>query len=223
MRRAGPLLVIFDCDGVLVDSETIASRLVAEELTDLGWAMTASQAQARFLGMALPEMVRVITNRLGKLPDGWLAAVTERIVARMSREATLMPGIVGVLEQVSAMGLPWRVASNSSRAEMQAKFAVTGLDRLVGDRFHSGLEVDRPKPAPDVFLAAAAAGGVAPSQCVVVEDSEVGVAGARAAGMDVLAYVPHGETAPFHALGAEPFAELAVIPDLLRARLAGRA
>jgi HAD superfamily hydrolase (TIGR01509 family) len=212
-------LVIFDCDGVLVDSETIASRLVAEELTAVGWPMTQQEAQARFLGMAMSDMVKVITARLGTLPENWLVGVTERIVARMTAEATLMPGVIAVLEEVSAMGLAWRVASNSSRAEMRAKFAVTGLDRLVGERYHSAFDVARAKPAPDVFLAAAAAGGVPPSACVVVEDSIVGVTGARAAGMEVLAYVPHGDAAAFRALGAVPFTHLADLPNLFRARL----
>jgi HAD superfamily hydrolase (TIGR01509 family) len=220
MTHAALRLVIFDCDGVLVDSESISSRLIAEELTAVGWPMTQAEAQARFLGMAMPDIQQVITARLGTLPNGWVSQVTTRIVGRMTEQATPMPGIAAVLEQVTALGLPWRVASNSSRAEMQAKFAVTGLDRLVGDRYHSAFDVARGKPAPDVFLAAAAAGGVAPAECVVVEDSMVGVTAGRAAGMAVLAYVPHGETGGFRQLGAEPFADLAALPGLLRARLA---
>jgi beta-phosphoglucomutase-like phosphatase (HAD superfamily) len=115
------------------------------------------------------------------------------------------------------MGVPWRIASNSSHAEMRAKFARLGIADLVAGRVHSHSDVARAKPAPDLFLAAAAAGGADPADCVVVEDSLPGVRAASAAGMDCLGFAPHCDGAALRALGAVPFRAMAEIPALIEA------
>jgi HAD superfamily hydrolase (TIGR01509 family) len=216
-RRAVPLgLVIFDCDGVLVDSEPIADRLVSAELGRLGWALTPAEAGRMFLGMTLANMIPVIEARLGrKLPEGWELMIIDKTMAAMAAEATPIPGALEALGALSAIGLAWRVASNSSHDEMRVKFARIGAGELVAGRLHSHRDVARPKPAPDLFLAAAAAEGVAPDACVVVEDSVVGVRAAMAAGMDCLGYAARSDGAALRAAGAAPFASMFDLPGFL--------
>ncbi|HEX5328395.1 MAG TPA: HAD-IA family hydrolase [Acetobacteraceae bacterium] len=217
-RREPLRLVIFDCDGVLIDSEPVVNRVVAAELTRLGWSMTAEESCARFLGLDLDAMVPLIETRLGhRLPAGWTGAVTARIVTALQQDAPMVPGAREALAAVDALGLPWRVASNSSHTEMRAKFARNGLLPVVAGRLHSFTDVARGKPAPDLFLAAAAAEGVRPSVCLVVEDSVPGVCGAVAAGMASLGYAPHGDGAALVAAGAALFRSLFELPGLLRA------
>jgi len=217
-RRAPLRLVIFDCDGVIVDSEPVSNRILAEELTALGWPMATPEATRRFLGVTLADMVPTIEARLGRsLPPGWRDAVTARIVAAMATESAAIPGAVEALRAVMAMGVPWRVASNSSHPEMQAKFGRLGISDLVRGRLHSHTDVARGKPAPDLFLAAAQAEGVTAAECVVVEDSAPGVRAAMAAGMDCLGFAPHSDGAVLRALGAVPFRSMAELPALVAA------
>ena len=219
-RRTGLGLVIFDCDGVLVDSEPVSNRVVAAELSALGWKMTADEANSEFLGMTLNDMLPVIERRLGRpVPSGWRGDLMQRLVEAMALQAEPVAGALDALEGVSALGLPWRVASNSSHAEMRAKFARLGLLSAVAGRMHSHEDVRRGKPAPDLFFAAAAAEGVPASACIVIEDSPPGVRAAAAAGMDCLGYAPHSDGAALRAGGAVPFHSMFDVPGLVAAAL----
>jgi HAD superfamily hydrolase (TIGR01509 family) len=212
-RRAPLRLVIFDCDGVLVDSEPVSNRLLAEHLTRYGWPMDTKEATKRFTGTALPYIRATAEAKLGHaLPDVWETELTKGIAEAMWQEAVPIPGGIEALRAVGALGLPWRVGSNSSHAEMRAK-----LGELVEGRLHSWEDVPRGKPAPDLFLAAAAAEHVAPAECLVVEDSVAGAQAARAAGMDCLGYAPHADGAELRAVGAVPFHSMFELPALLRA------
>ena len=217
----GPLrLVIFDCDGVLVDSETPSNRVVAEELTLLGWPTTTEESLTRFTGSSLPTIAAAFELTVGRAPPpGWVGHVTARLVDVLGREVEPMPGAADLLRAVTALGLPYRVASNSSHPEMRAKFARTGLAELVEGRVHSAFDVALPKPAPYLFLAAAAAAEVPPGECVVVEDSLPGVHAAVAAGMACIGLDPAGDGARLCVAGAHPVRALADIPALLRAAL----
>jgi HAD superfamily hydrolase (TIGR01509 family) len=215
-RRAPLRLLIFDCDGVIVDSEPISNRILAEDFSARGWAMTGDEAEHLFIGTTLAEIQPRAEARLGhKLPDDWRATLRARIVDAMLHEAIPVPGAVPALHGVSALGLPWRVASNSSHEELRAKFARLELTELMAGRVHSHHDVPRPKPAPDLFLAAAAAEGVAPAECLVVEDSVAGATGAQAAGMDCLGLDRHGDGAALRAVGAVPFHDMAELPGLV--------
>lgn len=211
-------LVIYDCDGVLIDSEGVASRVCAEALTELGWPMTAAESMQRFVGYSLGSMVPVIEAHIGRpLPAGWTGQLAQRLVNALSEEAQTMPGAADVLRATAALGLPFRVASNSGHAEMAAKFARTGLDSLVAGRVHSAEDVPRGKPAPDVFLHAAAAEGMPPGACIVVEDSVPGTRGAIAAGMAVIGLDPHGDGQALRAVGASHVVRaLSELPPLFR-------
>jgi HAD superfamily hydrolase (TIGR01509 family) len=203
-----PELIIFDCDGVLIDSETIASKLVARNLTALGWEMTTEQAMRRFIGMSIVDMQPMIEARLRrKLPPSWRKDLAAELVHALGSEVALIPHARETLERVSALGLPWRIASNSSEDELAVKFAHTGLSDLTAGLAYSATGMldqgVKPKPAPDVYLRAAASAGVAPPRCLVLEDSSLGVTGAVAAGMTCYGFAPHDEGAPLLAAGAK--------------------
>jgi beta-phosphoglucomutase-like phosphatase (HAD superfamily) len=221
-RRIRLRLVIFDCDGVLIDSESLCDRVVAGELTALGWAMTAEESGQQFLGQSFHDMCPLIEARVGRaLPNDWVAALTAKVAAAMAEEVEMVTGARTVLEETTALGLPWRIASNSSHQEMAAKFGRTGLDDLVAGRLHSSEDMIalglRGKPAPDLFLTAA--GNVPPEACVVIEDSLHGVRAAQAAGMQCLGYSPHGDGAVLAAAGAVPFHDLTLLSALFRVAL----
>lgn len=221
-RRLG--LVIFDCDGVLSDSEPLCDRVVAAHLTELGWAVTPAECHREFIGMSFYDMQPIVEARLGRsLGPGWVDGVIDRLIAVLAAEVEPVPGAHEALRAVSELGLPWRIASDSSHTEMAAKFARAGLAEQVAGRVQSAVDViangGRGKPAPDVFLAAALAEGVAPADCVVIENSVPGVRGAVAAGMTCLGFAPHGSDTALRDAGAELFHPLFELPGLLRARL----
>jgi len=221
-QRESPVsLVIFDCDGVLIDSESVANRIVAQKLTALGWAVTAEECDRLFLGMSYHDMAHELTLRLGRpLPDGWLDRLLTRVVRIMETDVTLVPGAQESLSEIIGLGTAWCIASNSSQQEMAAKFRCTGLTATMQGRLFSGhdmiLQGKRAKPAPDLFLHAAETIGIAPAACLVIEDSATGIQAARAAGMDCLGLARHGQEAAHAALGAAPFTTMHDLPALLR-------
>jgi HAD superfamily hydrolase (TIGR01509 family) len=222
-RRRGLTLVIFDCDGVLIDSEPICDRVVSSVLTEAGWPLTPAECHEYFLGLSFPAMQPLVEAKLGRpLPVSWVDQVGARVSAVLAEEGEPIPGAADALCAATALGLPWRVASNSSRQEMAVKFRRAGLAVVVtADRIHSAYDViargGNGKPAPDLFLEAAAAEGVDPADCVVVEDSLPGVRAALAAGMDCLAFCPDGDGGRLRAAGAVPFASMHDLPAILDA------
>ncbi len=182
-------LVIFDCDGVLVDSERISARVFAQLLGELGLAFTPSQMFDTFMGNSMQRCVDIVTERLGHAPpDDLLTRYHDIMRATLTSELRPVPGIIALLDRLDEAKLPYAVASNGEHAKMQTTLGVTGLlARFAGRRF-SATDVARPKPAPDLFEHAARTLGVLPSRCVVVEDSPLGVRGARAAGMTVIGF-----------------------------------
>jgi beta-phosphoglucomutase-like phosphatase (HAD superfamily) len=223
-RRRPLRLVIFDCDGVLIDSEALCNRLVAEVLTADGLPITPEECEQRFVGMSFYSMQPVIEAQLGRsLGTNWVDRVVIEVTAAMAREVEPVPGARVALDAVSALRLPWRIASNSSHTEMDAKFGRAGWLDLVAGRVHSAVDVialgGAGKPAPDIYLAAAAAESVPPTDCLVIEDSLHGVTAARTAGMDCLVLVRHGDGARVRQAGGVPFGSMYDLPDLLRAAL----
>lgn len=207
-------LVIFDCDGVLVDSERIAVRIDAALLAELGWPIGEEEVIRRFVGRSYAAMVAEIEDRLGTaLPDGWEAELNRRYATAIDTELTPVDGIVEALDRLT---VPTCVASSGSHETMRRTLGRTGLyDRFVG-RIFSATEVAHGKPAPDLFWYAAERMGVPPSRCVVVEDSRYGVRAARAAGMRVLGYA--GGVTPADWLGEEGaviFTDMRELPILL--------
>jgi HAD superfamily hydrolase (TIGR01509 family) len=186
-------LVIFDCDGVLVDSETTASTVVAQNLSSLGWRLTTQEAMRLFLGMSITDMEPIIESQLA-----------DAILDALAQNVRPIAGARAMLERMNAANIGWRVASNSSPEEMEVKFARCGLADLTDGRAYSASTViaagGRAKPAPDLFWSAA--GATPPQNCLVIEDSAIGVSGATAAGMTCYGFSPHGTGAQLTAAGA---------------------
>lgn len=179
-------LVIFDCDGVLIDSERLALRVDIEMLHELGWPLGEGEVIERFVGRSDRDTRAAIEAHLGRaLPTEWDARLNVLYREAFAAELTAVPGVVGALDQIS---LPTCVASSGTHEHLRFTLGLTGLYARFEGRIFSAEDVGRGKPAPDVFLHAAAQMGVAPERCLVVEDSHSGVQAARAAGMRVLAF-----------------------------------
>jgi HAD superfamily hydrolase (TIGR01509 family) len=206
-------LVIFDCDGVLVDSDRISLRIQAEWITDLGLPTTYEDCVRDFLGLGVRGTERILTERLGRpLPEGWREGLDAAVRDAFRRELRAVPGVAEALDRIE---LPTCVASSGSHEKMRLTLGLTGLrDRFEG-RIFSADEVERGKPAPDLFLHAAASMGAPPERCVVVEDSPFGAAAARAAGMAALGYAPDDDGERLRAEGAHVFGSMAELPGLV--------
>ena len=206
--------VLFDCDGVLADTEMVVNQLVSAELSALGWVMNAEQARHEFLGMAWPDMRPRIEARTGPLPPGWEQGLSRRITLMLEEETMAIPGAIAALQHVAARR-PVAVASNSSRRELAMKMERLALTDIFGERRFSFEDVARPKPAPDIYLAAAQACGARAADCVVVEDSVTGVQAALAAGCRVLGFCRDTPAEALTAAGALPFDRMEALPGLL--------
>ncbi|MXN44431.1 HAD-IA family hydrolase [Shinella kummerowiae] len=211
-------LVIFDCDGVLVDSEPISLAVLVESLSAAGVAMSEEEAHDRFLGRSLKSMSEILHDEYGLAVDAaFLEAMRKVLYERFRSE--LQP-IDGIAETVDGLGIAHCVASSSQPERIRLSLSVTGLlDRFEPNIF-SATMVSRGKPAPDLFLHASAAMGVEPARCVVVEDSPAGIAAAKSAGMRVVAFTggSHART-PRHRetlLGLEPDALFDDMRELLQ-------
>lgn len=210
-----PAAVLFDCDGVLADSEAVVNAIVAESLTALGWPLTAAEAQHEFLGLALPDMVPRIEARIGPLPVDWIMDLSRSITRAMRLRTIPIPGAVEEVLRLVALGVPVACASNSGRVELAVKLHGLGLSAAFGARVFSHEDVPRAKPWPDIYRAAAASCGAAPADCVVVEDSIPGVRAGIAAGCRVLGFARETPAAVLSAMGAEPFGAMTELPALL--------
>ena len=179
-------LLIFDCDGVLVDTERLGVRVEAQICTELGWPLTEAEIVERFMGRTHVFMLAEIERELGRpLPGVWEELFVPRYRAVFETELVAVDGVVEALDRIS---IPTCVASSGTHEGMRATLGRTGLyDRFAG-RIFSATEVEEGKPAPDLFLHAARQMGVPAGECGVVEDSVHGVRAARAAGMHVFAY-----------------------------------
>jgi HAD superfamily hydrolase (TIGR01509 family) len=187
-RSAGAVidLVIFDCDGVLVDSEPIAARVGAAVLADLGWRVTPEELIRRFAGCTDDYWRDSIESELGRsLDDDWEAPYRSWYEDAFEAELHAVPGVVDVLESIT---MPFCVASNGSHEKIRTNLRRVGLLGAFEGRIFSAQDVPQGKPAPDLFLHAARTMRVPPARCAVIEDSPTGLAAARAAGMQCFAY-----------------------------------
>ncbi|MEU5124416.1 HAD family hydrolase [Streptomyces asoensis] len=209
-------LVIFDNDGVLVDSEPISNRLLAAYLTELGHPTSYEDSIRDYMGSAMHRIHDLVQERTGqRLPADFDDTFHRRVFAAFEAELEPVEGAVDVLAKLAADGVPYCVASSGSHERIRVGHHKTGLDRFFDDaRIFSSQDVGKGKPAPDLFLHAARRMGVAPERCAVVEDSPLGVRAAVAAGMDVYGFT--AMTPADRLAGATRlFSELADLPDLL--------
>ncbi|MFG2806806.1 HAD family hydrolase [Streptomyces massasporeus] len=183
-------LVIFDNDGVLVDSEPISNRLLAAYLTELGHPTSYEESIRDYMGSAMHRIHELVLERTGqRLPEDFDDVFHTRVFTAFEQELVAVAGASEVLEKLAADGVPYCVASSGSHERIRVGHRTTGLDRWFDEeRIFSSQDVGRGKPAPDLFLYAAERMRVAPQRCVVVEDSPLGVRAAVAAGMDVYGF-----------------------------------
>jgi HAD superfamily hydrolase (TIGR01509 family) len=189
-------LVVFDCDGVLVDSEKLINRIHSELLALCGFAIGEAELLERFCGMSDREACAIIERDWGRaLP----ADYADRVAAAVAREyPRSLTAIAGAASLLTALPVPFCVASSSVPGQIRRALAAAGLARYFGDNVFSAAEVAQGKPAPDLFLYAAARMGAVPGRCAVVEDSLFGVAAARAAGMTAIGFTGGSHCLPGH-------------------------
>jgi HAD superfamily hydrolase (TIGR01509 family) len=215
-------LVIFDCDGVLVDSEMLAVRVMTEQLGLFGVAVAPEEFLTGFVGLDERASHRRVQTEYGvTLPEDFNVTSARALEVAFRAELRTLPGVKALIERLD---VPFCVGSNSSHPRLALTFETTGLAPLLAGRVFSADDVERGKPAPDLFLYAAKAMGVAPDRCLVIEDSVTGVTAARAAGMRVIGFcgashIRDGHDQKLRALGVEAvvrsYQELAALLPLV--------
>ncbi len=213
--------IIFDCDGVLVDSEPLSMKIDVELLAENGVMMSEEEAHARFVGKTFAAMIDEVSHEFGaSFPADTSAQKDLRLLALYERELKMVPGVA---EALAAIGHHhYSVASNSPAERVAAALRITGLTPYFGERITSFEHVARPKPEPDVFIEAANRAGYRPKDCIVIEDSVTGVTAAYRAGCHVLGFTgtnpePHAQELKLKAAGASfTFSAMSVLPGLVK-------
>lgn len=209
-----PAAVIFDCDGVVVDSEPLTLDLLARDLAGHGLQLSHADLEASLLGLTMKN-VRLTAIRMGAdLPEDWVERFYARLYAVLAQGVALMPGLLPLLDRLDAAGVPFGLGSNGSLRKMEL---MLGQHPGLRERFRgiwSGQEMPHPKPWPDLYLHAASRLGATPATCVVVEDSPTGVRAAKAAGIRCFGLSERGNPA-LQAEGAVWIRGLAELPALL--------
>ena len=210
-----PSLVIFDCDGVLVDSELLAGESMRVSLLELGLEMPIADIRKAFVGLSWADCLIKIESAIdGPLPEGWLERIQLRDQKWFREQLEPVPGIHDLIDVLQKKDMPFCVASSGDVAKMNMTLGVTDLLPFFQDVMFSATMVERGKPHPDLFLHAADQMGHAPENCLVIEDSVHGVTGAVAAGMRVLAYAgdPHNDVEALRAAGGEIVTDMSEVP-----------
>lgn len=209
-----PSLIIFDCDGVLVDSERLSHLVLREMIAEYGTELTLEATLALFMGTSTERCVEVLGSLIGHpAPDDFLEVFRQRTFAAFS---TALTAVAGVPEVIAGLQVPCCVASNGPHEKMRFTLKHTGLLPHFEGRMFSAQDVARPKPAPDLFLHAASTLGFGARACLVVEDSPTGVTAARAAGMQVLGFAAMGQAERLRDAGADTvFEHMDQLPALL--------
>jgi len=209
-------LVIFDNDGVLVDSEPIANRFMAEQLRSYGLDVDWLDCVERYLGSTLTRVRALAEADLGRpLPDDFEEQYRATVYPALAAEVTAVPGVDAVLDHLDGAGVVSCVASSGLHQRIRLTLGRAGLLDRFGDRLFSAEDVGVGKPAPDLFLHAAAMLGVAPDRCAVVEDAPAGVDAAHAAGMTVFGYTALTPARFIDHANGGVFVDMAELPDLL--------
>lgn len=208
-------MIIFDCDGVLVDSEPVQNRVFYRMLGDIGWDLSYEKTIEVFIGRSMADCLKIAEQRLGKpLSVDFEARLQAKTFAAFERELRPISGVKEALHRIDA---PLCVASSGSLAKMRKALAITGLLPRFEGRMFSATQVERGKPHPDLFLHAAREMGAAPIRCVVIEDSAAGVQAGLSASMTVFGYAAAGQGANLAQMGAQVFDDMRNLSDLLRA------
>ena len=209
--------VIFDCDGVLVDSETLENQVFVECVADLGLNLTLAEAVELYKGRKLAECIADVEERRGRcVPDSFVADFRARSAKVFQNHLQPVPGVEAVIQAVQALSVPFCVASSGPREKIEANLSTTGLLSYFEESIVSAYEVGSWKPDPGLFLHAARTLGVAPETCAVIEDSLPGVQAGVAAGMTVFGYARDTPAETLSAAGAQVFRDMHQLPALLQ-------
>ena len=211
-----PKLVIFDCDGVLVDSPPLINRAMVRVLASYGLRLTPDEVMRNLKGLQNADIRNVVASRWGvSLPEDFWEVMEEAEWAAMIEGLRPVEGAESAVRKVVASGIATCVASNGPPEEIEHRLKLTGLFTWFEGRLFSSYTVPRPKPYPDVFLHAASTMGCPPSECAVIEDSEPGIQAALAAGMQVFAYAAASDTTSAESADVETFTDMTSLPELL--------
>ncbi|MGB0798035.1 MAG: HAD family hydrolase [Planktomarina sp.] len=210
-----PKLVIFDCDGVVVDSEHITNKVMRDDLAMRGLVLDLDQIMDLFVGGTIAGCAIQAAKMGADIPDDWVPMMYDKFFKALAEQAELVPGILTVLDALDVAGVPYAMGSNGPHKKMQITLGRTGIkDRFQG-RIYSREDVPNPKPAPDVYLHAARLAGVGPQDCVVVEDSVSGAKAGVAAGMRTLGFTRDTPVAKLRPIVDQVFSDMSELPALL--------
>jgi len=216
-----PSAVLFDCDGVLVDSEKITNQVMRESLARYGLSLELHEIMSLFVGGTMESCFHEAQRLGATIPDTWVDDISQTMLVRLADEVMPVAGVLGVLDQLDSAGIGYAVASNGPHAKMDVTLAKTGLKSRLEGNVVSREDVANPKPAPDVYLRAAALLGVEPLECVVVEDSVSGAKAGKAAGMRTLGYTEDTPVERLAPICDATFSDMAELPALLGLNLPG--
>jgi HAD superfamily hydrolase (TIGR01509 family) len=210
-------LIIFDCDGVLVDSEVISNEVLARALTAQGLPTTLAQSRRDYQGLLLAKIDSRARAKLGRpLAKDWIERYERDRTIAFRRDLRAVPGVAEAVRRIQAAGVAVCVASQGKLEKTRLSLQLTRLDPMFGDEvLFSAYSVPRGKPHPDLFLHAARTMAAEPARCAVVEDTPSGVTAAVAAGMRVLGYTADSDAAALRQAGAEVFGAMEELPGLL--------
>lgn len=211
-----PAAVIFDCDGVIVDSEGIGVAHITAELAELGVGLDRDGVADLFIGKTLPGVARTLADQGHPIPEGWARGVYDRLYERLAQGTPLIPGIEALFEALDGEGIRYAVGSNGEMRKMHTTLPQhPGIWARVKDHLYSGQALGCPKPDPGLYLHAAQALGVVPTRCVVIDDSPSGCTAGVAAGIRTLGFDMHGDGAALAAVGAEVVHRMDAVPAML--------
>ena len=210
-----PKLVIFDCDGVVVDSEPLTLQLIRDDLAARGLPLDLTKTTDLFMGGTIAGAGVQAREMGADIPEDWADLIYDKVFAALASKVEPIPGIGAVLDRLDRQGIPYAIGSNGPHRKMEITLARCGLAARFAGRTYSREDVAAPKPAPDVYLFAASQAGVAPQDCVVIEDSATGAQAAVAAGMAVFGFARETPRAKFEGLTELLFDDMAQLPALL--------
>lgn len=210
-----PKLVIFDCDGVLVDSERLSNEVLQASLSSYGFDLPVDDIMHLFVGGTMASVQSEVARRGVVLPQDWVTTINHKVATTLAASVEIVPNVREVLDKLDAADIPYAVGSNGPMGKMQATLGRTGLwDRMQG-RIYTAHDCASPKPAPDVYLKAASLAGVDPRDCAVIEDSASGARAAVAANMRCFGYCADTSAETLNPFCVATFDDMADLPALL--------
>lgn len=213
--NSSPELIIFDCDGVLVDSEVIFNQVMADDLGEHGLKLDVKQCMALFAGGDMASIQSAIEARGIRLPSSWIQGIYDKVLKRLEQGVDPVAGIQEVLKQLNTLNMPFCVASNGPIHKMELTLGKTGLLSYFENAMFSAYDINVWKPEPELFLHAAQQFSATPAHCIVIEDSAAGTLAAKKAGMPCLGYSPDGNDEVLEANNAQCFSNMSELVGLI--------